>query len=139
MPPMSDGGDPDQLASLIPFAAHLGIEILEAAPASVRGRVAWGPELCTTAGVMHGGVLMSLGDTLGATCAFLNLPSGATTATIESKTNFFRPVTEGYVEGVARPLHVGRAVIVVQTDLTDGAARSVGQVTQTQAVRLPAQ
>jgi acyl-coenzyme A thioesterase PaaI-like protein len=38
------------------------------------------------------------------------------------------------VTGVARPLHAGRTVIVIQTDLRDDADRLVAQVTQTQAV-----
>jgi len=100
----------------------------------VRGRLLWAPERCTTGGVLHGAVLMALGDTLGAICAFLNLPAGAGTTTIESKTNFFRAVRGGHVEGVTRPLHVGRRVIVVQTDLSDADGRRVAQVTQTQAV-----
>lgn len=77
---------------------------------------------------------MSFADTLGALCAFLNLPAGAATSTIESKTNFFRAVRRGSVEGISRPLHVGRTTIVVQTDLLDGEGRRVAQVTQTQAV-----
>src|SRR5437870_10385375 len=98
------------------------------------GRLAWAPERCTTAGVLHGAALMALGDTLGAICAFLNVPPGAGTTTIESKTNFFRAVRGGHVEGVTRPLHVGRRVIVVQTDLSDADGRRVAQVTLTQAV-----
>jgi len=77
---------------------------------------------------------MTLGDTLGAVCAYLNLPEGATTSTIESKTNFFRPVREGFVEGVSTPLHVGRTTIVVQTDIRDAQNRRVALVTQTQTV-----
>ena len=78
---------------------------------------------------------MAFADTLGGVCAFLNLPDGATTtATIESKTNFFRAVREGRVEGVTHPLHVGRSFIVVQTDLVDDEERRVAQVTQTQAI-----
>ncbi len=79
---------------------------------------------------------MAFADTLGAICAFLNLPSGAATATIESKTNFFRPVRHGHVEATTRPLHTGRTTIVVQTDLCDADGRRVAQVTQTQAVLL---
>lgn len=124
-----------QLAQLVPFAGRLGIEVTSATPDEVRGRLAWAEDLCTTGGVMHGGALVSLADTLGAICAFLNLPPGATTSTIESKTNFFRPVTEGHVDGVTRPLHVGGTVIVAQTDLVDGSGRRVAQVTQTQSVR----
>jgi uncharacterized protein (TIGR00369 family) len=77
---------------------------------------------------------MATADTVGAVCAFLNLPEGANTSTIESKTNFFRGVREGAVRAVTRPLHVGRTTIVVQTDLTDDQGKRVAQVTQTQAV-----
>ena len=122
------------LIDSMPFARELGIEVTAATPEEVRGRLAWSERLCTAGGVMHGGVLMAFADTLGASCAFLNLPEGALTSTIESKTNFFRAVREGHVEGAARPLHVGRSTIVIQTDLSDAAGRRVAQVTQTQAV-----
>ena len=118
----------------MPFAAELGIEIVEARPDEVTAHVEWSPRLCTTGGTMHGGVLMALADTAGATCAFLNLPPGAGTSTIESKTNFFRAVRDGHVEAVARPLHVGRSTIVVQTELADASGRRVAITTQTQAV-----
>lgn len=124
----------DSLLDRMPFSAGLGIELVTATPAQVVGRLAWAPELCTSGGVMHGGAIMALADSLGGICAFLNLPQGAATGTIESKTNFFRPVIEGIVEGRSRPLHVGRRVIAVQTDLSDGQGRLVGQTTQTQAV-----
>jgi 1,4-dihydroxy-2-naphthoyl-CoA hydrolase len=124
---------PDVGAS-IPFAASLGVEVTSADPAEVCGTLAWAPQWCTAGGVLHGGALMALGDTLGAVCAFLNLPSGAETTTVESKTNFFRAVRGGRVTGTARPLHVGRSFIVVQTDLVDDDGRRVAQVTQTQAV-----
>jgi uncharacterized protein (TIGR00369 family) len=78
---------------------------------------------------------MGLADTCGGACAFANLPEGTTgTTTIESKTNFFRAVREGSVEAIARPLHVGRTTIVVETDLFDDAGKRVARVTQTQAV-----
>jgi uncharacterized protein (TIGR00369 family) len=118
----------------MPFAASLGIELDAAAADEVRGRMAWAPERCTAGGVMHGGALMALADSLGGLCAFLNLPDGATTATISSTTSFMRAVRDGEVTGVARPLHAGRSVIVVQTDLLDSNGRRVAQVTQAQAV-----
>jgi 1,4-dihydroxy-2-naphthoyl-CoA hydrolase len=78
---------------------------------------------------------MSLADAAGAYCAFLNLPGGATgTATIESKTNFFRAVRDGHVDAISRPLHRGRTTIVVETDLHDAAGKHIARVTQTQAV-----
>jgi len=121
----------------MPFASLIGAELVSATPEDVRGRLEWAPERCTTGGVLHGGALMALADSIGAYCAVLNLPPGAGTATIESKTNFFRAVREGFVEAVSAPLHVGRTTIVVQTDLIDGQGRHVARVTQTQAV-LPA-
>jgi 1,4-dihydroxy-2-naphthoyl-CoA hydrolase len=96
--------------------------------------MAWAPERCTAGGVMHGGAIMVLADTLGGACAFLNLPEGASTSTIESKTNFFRGVRAGTAHGTTHPLHVGRTTIVVQTDVSDDEGRRVAQVTQTQAV-----
>jgi len=122
------------VAAVAPFAGLLGLEVSAADAEEVRGSLAWGGERCTAGGILHGGALMGFADTLGGVCAFLNLPEGATTATVESKTNFFRAVRGGTVTGVARPLHVGRTFIVVQTDLTDDEGRRVAQVTQTQAV-----
>jgi uncharacterized protein (TIGR00369 family) len=122
------------VAAVAPFAGLLGLQLQAAGPDEVRGTLAWAEERCTAGGILHGGALMGFADTLGAVCAFLNLPQGATTATVESKTNFFRAVRAGTVTGVTRPLHVGRSFIVVQTDLTDDGGRPVAQVTQTQAV-----
>lgn len=125
----------ENLAQIAPLAGTLGIELTHADAAEVRGAMDWAPEKCTANGVLHGGALMAFADTLGGVCAFLNLPNGATTtATVESKTNFFRAVREGRVEAVTRPLHVGRSFIVAQTDVYDGERRHVAQVTQTQAV-----
>jgi uncharacterized protein (TIGR00369 family) len=119
---------------LVPFADVLGIEVTSAEADEVRGRMPWAADRCTSAGVLHGGAIMAFADTLGAVCASLNLPEGALTTTIESKTNFFRAVTSGVVDGTARPLHVGRRTIVVQTDLVREDGKRVAQVTQTQAV-----
>ena len=133
----SQGRSAQQLLEAMPFAALLGVQVSSASPEEVRGRLEWRPERCTTGGVLHGGALMAFADSLGALCAFLHLPEGAGTGTIESKTNFFRAVRSGSVEAVSRPLHVGRTTIVVQTDLLDGEGRRVAQVTQTQAILSP--
>ncbi|MGP7999903.1 MAG: PaaI family thioesterase [Streptosporangiaceae bacterium] len=124
----------DSLLRLMPFAATLGVELDAADATEVRGHLAWAERLCTAGGLLHGGVLMALADSLGGVCAQLNLPPGARTATISSATVFLRSVRDGVVTGVTRPLHTGRAVIVVQTDLADSAGRMAAQVTQTQAV-----
>jgi uncharacterized protein (TIGR00369 family) len=124
----------DALLGMMPFARVLGIEQVSATPQEVAGRVSWDPHCCTSFGVLHGGVLMALADSIGAYCAVLNLPEGAGTSTIESKTNFLRAVRSGYVEARARPLHVGRTTIVVDTELRDDQGKLVARVTQTQAV-----
>jgi len=125
----------EAIRHLVPFAAALGIEVVTSSPDEVRARVEWRAERCTTAGVLHGGVIMSLADTTGATCAFQNLPEGAAgTTTIESKTNFLRAVRDGYAEAVSRPLHAGRTVVVIETDVTDADGRPVAKILQTQAV-----
>jgi len=119
----------------MPFAELLGVEVLAASSEEVRARIAWEERLCTAGGVLHGGALMSLADAAGAYCTFLNLPERSTgTATIESKTNFFRAVREGHVVATSRPLHRGRTTIVVETDLHDAEGKHVARVTQTQAV-----
>ena len=123
-----------ELVALMPFAERLGVTVEAAAKDEVRGALTWREELSTAGGVLHGGAIMGFADTLGAICAYLNLPEGATTATIESKTNFFRGVRDGGVVGVARPRHVGRTSIVVQTDVADDEGRPVALVIQTQAV-----
>jgi uncharacterized protein (TIGR00369 family) len=67
-------------------------------------------------------------------CAFLNLPEGATTSTIESKTNFLRAVRSGHATATTRPLHTGRRVIAIETEITDDEGRLVAKVTQSQIV-----
>jgi 1,4-dihydroxy-2-naphthoyl-CoA hydrolase len=118
----------------MPFAQELGVRVESAAAEEVRGSLDWAASRCTAGGVLHGGALMALADSVGAICAYLNLPEKATTATIESKTNFFRGVRDRRVDAVARPLHVGRSSIVVQTELADADGKPVAIVIQTQAV-----
>jgi 1,4-dihydroxy-2-naphthoyl-CoA hydrolase len=117
----------------MPFGGKLGMKTYGDAEEVVT-TLAWAPELCTAGGLLHGGVLMTLADAAGAVCAFLNLPDGAHTVTIESKTNFLGAVREGEVSARSRPLHVGKTTIVVETDVFDDAGRRVARTTQTQAV-----
>ncbi|MGH9271991.1 MAG: PaaI family thioesterase [Ilumatobacteraceae bacterium] len=126
--------DLDAMAALMPFTVELGVRLTKAEPAEVTASMPWRPELCTTFGALHGGAIMAMADSVGGICGYLNLPAGASTSTIESKTNFFRGVREGELHSTTRPLHVGRTTIVVQTDLRDDRGKSVAQVTQTQAV-----
>lgn len=129
---------PQELAAIwstMPFAQSIGSELLEADGSGVSARLQWDESRCTVAGMLHGGVLMSLADSAAAVCAVLNLPEGAAgTTTVESKTNFLRAVREGAVTARSTPLHKGRRFIVVETELRDDDDRLVAKVTQTQAV-----
>ena len=78
---------------------------------------------------------MALADSAGATLAFLNLADGASTATVESKTNFFRPVTAGSVTATATMIHKGRTTMAVQTDTTNPDGALVSRTLQTQIIR----
>lgn len=131
----STARDPNSLLDLMPFTKAIGAVFSRYLKDEVTARLDWAPELCTAGGLLHGGAVMSLADSTGAACAFLNLPNGtAGTKTVESKTNFLRGVRDGYVEAVSRPLHVGRTVIVVETDVRDPQDRLVARVLQTQLV-----
>lgn len=123
------------LITSMPYADRLGMTLTEASPERVVAVLAYAPEMCTAAGIMHGGALMSLADTAGALVAFLGLAEGQVTATITSTTQLFRPVSAGTVRAVAVPLHRGRTTCTVQTSLHDEAGRLVAQTTQIQAIR----
>ncbi|HZB21789.1 MAG TPA: PaaI family thioesterase [Blastococcus sp.] len=125
---------PAELLALMPFAVASGVELDRAEPGEVTGRLPWAPERCTAGGVLHGGALMTLADSIGAVCAFLNLPAGSSTSTVASSTALMRAVRGGSAHAVARPLHAGRSFVVVSVELTDDEGRRVAQVTQTQAV-----
>jgi len=118
----------------MPYAVGLGVELESASAQQAVGHLPWAPQRCTAGGTLHGGALMGLADSIGAVCAYLGLPTGASTATTSSTTHLFRPVRDGRVTATARPLHSGRTLLVIQTDLVDSHGRPVAQVTQTQAV-----
>lgn len=125
----------DLLRSAMPLCDTLDMRATAAAPGAVVVEVDHAPGLCTTGGVLHGGVVMALADSAGAMCAYLNLPEGASgTTTLESKTNFLGAVRSGVATATATPLHVGGSTIVVETTVADDAGRPVAKVTQTQMV-----
>ncbi len=116
------------------LAALLGIRIVEATPDRVIAELAIRDDLRTLGGALHGGTLMALADMTGAAATMLNLPPGAATTTIESKTNFFAAGRAGLVRAEATPLHRGRRTMVWQTRVTDEAGRLLSQTIQTQMV-----
>ena len=120
------------------FPCLLGIQLTEVTPERVVASMAVRPELCTSGRVLHGGAIMAFADTLGAVATFANLPKGARTTTIESKTNFLGAAPAGsHVIGECTPFHRGRTTMVWQTLVGSEAGKLCAVVTQTQMV-LPA-
>lgn len=122
-------------ADMLPFAELLGIEFTAAAPDRVTAEMTVRADLCTRPAILHGGAIMAFADTLGGVGTILNLPEGAGTATIESKTNFIAAAPLGTrVTGEAVPVHRGRRTMVWQTRISTAEGRLVALVTQTQMV-----
>jgi len=122
----------------MPFIRWLRLRFLTATQERVTAEMLVRDELCNGSGVLHGGALMAFADTLGACATTLNLPDGAGTTTLESKTNFLAPAVSGTkVIGEALPLHRGRRTMVWQTRVTSESGRLIAVVTQTQMVLEP--
>jgi len=119
----------------LPFAELLGIRFITAAPERVVAEMTVRDDLCTVPAVLHGGAIMAFADTLGAMGTIVNLPQGAGTTTIESKTNFVAPAPAGTrVTGEATPIHRGRRTMIWQTRVSTAEGRLVAVVIQTQLV-----
>jgi 1,4-dihydroxy-2-naphthoyl-CoA hydrolase len=117
----------------MPFADLMGVEVTVREKDRVVGRLTVREALCTAGGILHGGAYMAFADSLGAIGGFLNLPAGARTTTLESKTNFMGSAKVGaVVTGEATPLHIGRRSSVWQTRITSAEGRLLALVTQTQ-------
>ena len=133
---MADAIDPKEVTARLKgtLSDGLGVEITEATKERVVARLAIRDELRTVGGALHGGTLMAFADTMGAVAAVLNLPPGATTTTLESKTNFFAAGREGFAHAETTPLHRGKRTMVWQTRVTDDAGRMLSLTIQTQMV-----
>lgn len=112
----------------------IGMRYTEASKDRLVAELTIRDDLRTVGGALHGGTIMALADTVGATATFLNLPPGASTTTLESKTNFFAAGRDGVVRAEATPLHRGRTTMVWQTRVTDASGRLLAQTIQTQMV-----
>ena len=112
----------------------LGVRFVEATPERVVAELTYREELTTIGGSLHGGTLMAFADTIGAVATVLNLPPGATTTTLESKTNFFAAGRAGTLRAESTPLHRGKRTMVWQTRVTDEGGRLLSLTIQTQMV-----
>jgi 1,4-dihydroxy-2-naphthoyl-CoA hydrolase len=131
--------DPNELNASFAGAlpALLGIRFVETGADRVVAELAIRDDLRTVGGALHGGTLMAFADTVGAAATIVNLPAGATTTTLESKTNFFAAGRSGLVRAESTPLHRGRTTMVWQTRITDESGRLLSLTIQTQMVLQP--
>ncbi len=116
------------------LVAHLGIEFGEVGRDRVVATLKVRGELLTTTGTVHGGTLMAFADTIGAAGTVANLMPGQSTATLESKTNFFAACRSGVMRAEATPLHRGKRTHVWQTRVTDEAGKLLSLTIQTQMI-----
>ena len=124
--------------NMLPFGKLMGIRLTEATPERIVAELPVRDDLCTRPAVAHGGALMAFADTLGGVATFLNLPQGAGTTTIESKTNFVAAAPVGTtLTAETTPVHRGRTTMVWQTRITTEAGKLAALVTQTQLVLPP--
>lgn len=121
--------------NIMPFSKLMGMRLVEATPDLVIAEMPVREDLCTTNHICHGGAYMAFADTIGAVATVLNLPEGARTTTIESKTNFIGAIKAGEVaRAECRPVHRGGTTMVWQTNILRPDGKLAAVVTQTQLV-----
>ncbi len=117
--------------------SHLGIEFLEVGEDWLSARVPVNRQTCQPYGLLHGGVSVVLAETLGSCGAAFAVPDGTKVVGLDINANHLRGVSEGWVTGVARAVHVGRSTQVWQIDLRDDAGKLCCVARLTVAVRPP--
>ena len=117
------------------FPGTLGMKIVEISTDRVLGELTVTAGLCTSGETLHGGAYMAFADTLGALGTVVNMPQGARTTTLESKTNFMGSAPLGTkVIGESTPLHRGRTTQVWTTRISNEKGKLLAVVTQTQMI-----
>ena len=104
----------------------LGIELTEIMPDSLHGRMPVDARTTQPAGVLHGGASVAFAETLTSIAGFLSVDRDRFhVAGMEINANHLRPVADGWVTGVARPIHRGGQVHVWEVRISDGQERLV--------------
>jgi uncharacterized protein (TIGR00369 family) len=101
--------------------AHLGIEFTEVGDDFIRARVPVDTRTRQPYGLLHGGVSVVLAETLGSCGAAFAAPSGHRAVGLDINANHLRGATSGWVNGICRPVHVGRSTQVWQIELSNDA------------------
>lgn len=129
---MSD--DPRGLLSH--FDALLGTEWLDDDPDQARVRLSMRDELRQPVGLLHGGVMSSLVESVCSRATALAVRGDGMMAMGQSiNVNFIRPVTEGHAEVKAKARHRGRTTWVWDAEVRDAGDRLCALAQMTIAVR----
>jgi uncharacterized protein (TIGR00369 family) len=121
-----------------PFAKMIGIRMIHVEKDRIEAELDVTPDHCTIPATLHGGAIMAFADNLGGVGAFLNMPEGSMTSTVESKTNFLRPIPVGQkAKAVTTPVHMGRTLQVWKTEISREDGKLAAIVTQTQMIMSP--
>jgi 1,4-dihydroxy-2-naphthoyl-CoA hydrolase len=118
------------------FADYVGIEILDEGPDEPRARVEVRDELRQPFGLMHGGVMLTMVESVCSRATTLAVLDEGMAAMGQSLSlSFLRPISEGYAEVRARPRHRGRTTWVWDAEIRDSAERVCAIAQMTVAVR----
>jgi 1,4-dihydroxy-2-naphthoyl-CoA hydrolase len=116
--------------------SHLGIEIIEIGDDSLTARMPVDSRTCQPMGILHGGASVALAETLGSCGANLVINRDEQYCVgLEINANHLRPVSSGYVTGIARPLHLGKTTQVWEMLIRDGEGNLVCVSRMTNAVK----
>lgn len=109
------------------FDKHLGLEIVTATGDEVVGRLPVTPQLLQPYGLLHGGVLCAVVETLGSVGGAQWFGDRGNVVGTSNHTNFLRAVREGVLTGVATPIHRGRSQQLWSIDIRDEQDRLVAK------------
>ncbi len=117
--------------------SHLGIEFTEIGDDWLRARVPVDERTRQPYGLLHGGVSVTLAETLGSVGAACSCPEGHRAVGLEINANHLRAARSGWVTGTARRLHGGRTTQVWQIEMVDDAGEPTCVSRITMAVLRP--
>jgi 1,4-dihydroxy-2-naphthoyl-CoA hydrolase len=126
----------DLLARPVGFDALLGLELLECTEELVTARLQVRPELLQPFGLVHGGVLASIAETLASVgTAVVVIPEGNGAMGLSNQTSFLRPLETGTIHARALRRHRGRTTWIWDVEISDDAGRVCALSRMTIAVR----
>lgn len=118
------------------FDALLGLELVECTDELVRARLAVRDELRQPFGLVHGGVLCTIAETLASLgTAVVVFGEGNVAMGLSNQTSFVRPISEGTIHGRALRRHRGRTTWIWDVEISDDAGRVCALSRMTIAVR----